>query len=193
MQHDNIRALTSTFNTSKYSVDLGVVQSFVVSGDITWADGSSLLANEVYSVVTSNSAGWGTNVAESGPKWDENYSTVNSLSDTWSSAAQGILKWDQNYSTVNSLSDTWGEIYNVTLSAANWNDVYEMTGPIGLADAFQIANLHGFSRLKDRPWTPVLHPALKHEEDEDISEDDLNDFDLDGMDFDDIDDIEDID
>ena len=125
MQHDNIRALTSTFNTSKYSVDLGVVQSFVVSGDITWADGSSLLANEVYSVVTSNSAGWGTNVAESGPKWDENYSTVNSLSDTWSSAAQGILKWDQNYSTVNSLSDTWGEIYNVTLSAANWNDVYE--------------------------------------------------------------------
>lgn len=50
----------------------------------------------------------------------------------------------------------------------NWNDVYEMTGPIGLVDAFQIANLSGFSRLKDRNWTPVLHPALKHEEDEDI-------------------------
>jgi polyphosphate kinase len=50
----------------------------------------------------------------------------------------------------------------------NWNDVYEMSGPIGLVDAFQIANLSGFSRLKVRPWTPVLHPSLKHEEDEDI-------------------------
>lgn len=50
----------------------------------------------------------------------------------------------------------------------NWNDVYEMSGPIGLVDAFQIANLHGFSRLKDRQWTPVLHPSLRHEEDEDV-------------------------
>lgn len=129
MQHDNIRSITSTFNTSKYSVDLGVVQSFVVSGDITWADGSSLLANEVYSVVTANSAGWGTNVAESGPKWDENYTTVNSLSDTWNSTTDYVdLQkdlWNENYTTVNSLSDTWGEIYNISLSAVNWNDVYE--------------------------------------------------------------------
>ena len=50
----------------------------------------------------------------------------------------------------------------------NWNDVYEMKGTIGLVDAFQIASLPGFSRLKPRNWMPVLHPALKHEEDEEI-------------------------
>ncbi len=50
----------------------------------------------------------------------------------------------------------------------NWNDVYEMEGTIGLVDAFQIAGLQGFSRLKSRSWIPVLHPSLKHEVDEDI-------------------------
>lgn len=48
----------------------------------------------------------------------------------------------------------------------NWNDVYEMTGTIGLADAFQISQLSGFIRLKNRHWIPVLHPALRHELDE---------------------------
>lgn len=50
----------------------------------------------------------------------------------------------------------------------NWNDVYEMKGTIGLADVMDIAKLSGFNRLKERGWTPVLHPALKHNPDEDI-------------------------
>lgn len=48
----------------------------------------------------------------------------------------------------------------------NWNDVYEMKGTIGLVDAMQISMLSGYPRLKSRSWTPVLHPALKHELDE---------------------------
>lgn len=48
-----------------------------------------------------------------------------------------------------------------------WDDVYEMRGTIGLVDAFQIATLPGFPRLKSRVWLPVLHPALRHELDED--------------------------
>jgi len=45
-------------------------------------------------------------------------------------------------------------------------DVFEMKGPIGLADAIQLRSLENFSRLKDRPWVPVQHPSLKHEMDE---------------------------
>ncbi len=47
------------------------------------------------------------------------------------------------------------------------NDVYEMSGTIGLVDAFQIATLPGFPRLKSWSWVPVVHPALKHTSDED--------------------------
>ncbi len=48
----------------------------------------------------------------------------------------------------------------------NWNDVYEMEGTIGLADAMQISMLSGYPRLKGRSWNPVIHPALRHEMDE---------------------------
>lgn len=48
----------------------------------------------------------------------------------------------------------------------NWNDVYEMNGTIGLADAMQITKLSGFHSLKDEPWVSAIHPALKHEADE---------------------------
>ncbi|SMO70152.1 polyphosphate kinase 1 [Gracilimonas mengyeensis] len=47
-------------------------------------------------------------------------------------------------------------------------DVYEMRGTIGLADVMQIARLSGFSRLKERNWVPVLHPALKHNPEEEL-------------------------
>jgi polyphosphate kinase len=50
----------------------------------------------------------------------------------------------------------------------NWNDVYEMKGAIGLADVIDIAKLSGFNRLKERNWTPVLHPALKHNPEDEI-------------------------
>ncbi len=46
------------------------------------------------------------------------------------------------------------------------NDVYEMSGTIGLVDAFEIATIHGFPRLKSWSWVPVQHPALKHPTDE---------------------------
>jgi polyphosphate kinase len=50
----------------------------------------------------------------------------------------------------------------------SWNDVYEMKGTIGLADVMEIAKLSGFNRLKERNWTPVLHPALKHNPEEEM-------------------------
>ena len=50
----------------------------------------------------------------------------------------------------------------------NWNDVYEMKGTIGLADVMEIGRINGFSRLKERNWTPVLHPALKHSPEDEI-------------------------
>jgi polyphosphate kinase len=50
----------------------------------------------------------------------------------------------------------------------NWSDVYEMKGTIGLADVIDIAKLDGFNRLKERNWTPVLHPALRHAPDEEM-------------------------
>lgn len=50
----------------------------------------------------------------------------------------------------------------------SWNDVYEMKGTIGLADCIEIAKLDGFSRLKERHWNPVLHPALSHNPDEEL-------------------------
>lgn len=56
-------------------------------------------------------------------------------------------------------------IKNLNIS---WNDVYEMKGTIGLADVMEIARLSGFNRLKERNWTPVLHPALKHNPEDEI-------------------------
>lgn len=50
----------------------------------------------------------------------------------------------------------------------SWNDVYEMKGTIGLADSIEIATLDGFSRLKERHWNPVLHPALSHSPEEEL-------------------------
>ncbi len=50
----------------------------------------------------------------------------------------------------------------------NWKDVYEMQRTIGLADVIQIARLTGFNRLKERSWNPVVHPALKHSQEEEI-------------------------
>lgn len=40
-------------------------------------------------------------------------------------------------------------------------DVYDMHGPIGLADVAQIANLPGFDHLRHKPWIPAVHPALR--------------------------------
>lgn len=46
------------------------------------------------------------------------------------------------------------------------HDVYEMEGPIGLADAVQLYDLDHFSDLKYSKWTPTLHPVFKHEIDQ---------------------------
>ena len=45
-------------------------------------------------------------------------------------------------------------------------DVFEMRGPLGLADCIQLYNLEGFNHLRYEPWTPTLHPVFKHEMDE---------------------------
>lgn len=42
------------------------------------------------------------------------------------------------------------------------NEVFEMEGPIGLADAMQLYNIEGFQHLKLEPWVPTLHPAFRH-------------------------------
>lgn len=46
------------------------------------------------------------------------------------------------------------------------SDVYEMDGPLGLADATQLYGIEGYSHLKYTPWTPALHPVFKHEMDQ---------------------------
>lgn len=45
-------------------------------------------------------------------------------------------------------------------------DVFEMKGPLGLADCIQLYDLEGFHHLRYEPWTPTLHPVLRHEMDE---------------------------
>ena len=47
------------------------------------------------------------------------------------------------------------------------SEVFEMEGPIGLADATQLYNLEGFQHLKLEPWVPTLHPVFRHPIDED--------------------------
>ena len=41
-------------------------------------------------------------------------------------------------------------------------DVFEMDGPIGLADAVQLYGIGGFDHLKIEPWIPSLHHAFRH-------------------------------
>jgi polyphosphate kinase len=50
----------------------------------------------------------------------------------------------------------------------NWQDVYEMKGTIGLVDVMEIVGLEGFNRLKERGYTPVLHPVLRHNPEEEM-------------------------
>jgi polyphosphate kinase len=45
-------------------------------------------------------------------------------------------------------------------------DVFEMEGPIGLADVMQIYSLKGYDHLRLQPWTPTLHPVFRHPMDE---------------------------
>jgi polyphosphate kinase len=44
--------------------------------------------------------------------------------------------------------------------------VFEMDGPIGLADVMQLAKIDGFNHLKSELWTPALHPVFQHPIDE---------------------------
>ena len=48
----------------------------------------------------------------------------------------------------------------------SWGDVFEMDGPIGLADCIRMSDLTGFERLKYDKWVPTLHPVFHHELDE---------------------------
>jgi polyphosphate kinase len=61
-----------------------------------------------------------------------------------------------------------GEVKDYLIKNLNVSkeDVIEMEGPIGLADCIQLYDYNGFEKLKFMPWTPVLHPVLKHELDE---------------------------
>lgn len=45
----------------------------------------------------------------------------------------------------------------------NPQDVFEMNGPLGLADATQLSKIPGFNHLRYENWTPTLHPVFKHE------------------------------
>jgi polyphosphate kinase len=41
-----------------------------------------------------------------------------------------------------------------------WQDVFEVDGAVGLADALEIANMPGYDHLRYKPWIPVNHPLL---------------------------------
>lgn len=45
-------------------------------------------------------------------------------------------------------------------------DIFEMNGPIGLADCTQLYDLSGLNHLRFDKWVPTLHPVLRHEIDE---------------------------
>src|SRR5690606_21427006 len=45
-------------------------------------------------------------------------------------------------------------------------DVFEITGPIGLADAVDLYKIKGHKDLKFKKWIPALHPVFKHPLDE---------------------------
>lgn len=47
-----------------------------------------------------------------------------------------------------------------------WQEVIEIEGALGLADAIQIANMSGYNQLKFKPWAPIQHPVLQHAFDE---------------------------
>ena len=40
--------------------------------------------------------------------------------------------------------------------------VFEMEGPIGLADVAQLYKIQGFNHLKEKQWVPTLHPVFRH-------------------------------
>ena len=42
----------------------------------------------------------------------------------------------------------------------SWQDVFEVDGAVGLADALEIAQLPGFESLKFKPWVPINHPLI---------------------------------
>ena len=46
------------------------------------------------------------------------------------------------------------------------NDLFEMEGPIGLADCTQLLKLDGWNHLRFERWQPMLHPVFKHAIDE---------------------------
>lgn len=46
-------------------------------------------------------------------------------------------------------------------------DLFEMEGPIGLADCTQLYDLKGLNHLRYGKWVPTLHPVLRHELEED--------------------------
>lgn len=47
------------------------------------------------------------------------------------------------------------------------SDIFEMHGPIGLADCTELMKLKGWKNLRYEPWVPALHNVLQHEIDED--------------------------
>jgi len=47
-------------------------------------------------------------------------------------------------------------------------DIFEMDGPIGLADCTQLYDLEGLEHLKYEKWVPALHTVFRHNTDEDL-------------------------
>lgn len=45
-------------------------------------------------------------------------------------------------------------------------DVFEMNGPIGLADCLELTNVKGFDFIREPNWNPALHPVFRHAMDE---------------------------
>jgi hypothetical protein len=138
MQHHDKRAITTIYNIDKYSVKLGLVQSFAVSGDIMvhgdvmWTGGSSMLSNDVYNTVQTNSADWSITVAAvdlSSRNWNETYELVNQDSDSWIDTTDSVTTsaelWNQAYDTVTGSETIWNNISNLSLSADEWNNVYD--------------------------------------------------------------------
>ncbi len=61
-------------------------------------------------------------------------------------------------------SDMPREVVNVLIDkmSVQPEDIYEMDGPVGLADCTEIAGIEGYPELHFKPWIPTLHPSFRH-------------------------------
>lgn len=148
MNHDK-RAITTIYNTDKYTVDLGLVQPFTVDGDITWSGGDTQLSNELYNLVQTLSTDWAPRdewnitaeqFALSADEWNQYGLLLQELLGANSDDGQSIVislssaEWNQAYDTLQDKEAVWDAAYTIASDAAdttnNLTDTFESAASV---------------------------------------------------------------